>query len=172
MKIKFISLFTIIFFLIIFFLFYKGLKNTNIYVPNVDLKKDIPIFKANYFDSSQVKVSNEIFKKNKFYLMNIWASWCIPCKKEHPFLLKLSEDYNIEIVGLNYKDNEVNAKKFLEELNNPYKVILTDKDGTVAIEWGAYGVPESFLIYDQKIIKKFIGPLNKNSLIEIKGLIQ
>ncbi len=172
MKIKFTSLFTIIFFLIIFFLFYKGLKNTNIYVPNVDLKKDIPIFKANYFDSSQVKESNEIFKKNKFYLMNIWASWCIPCKKEHPFLLKLSEDYNIEIVGLNYKDNEVNAKKFLEELNNPYKVILTDKDGTVAIEWGAYGVPESFLIYDQKIIKKYIGPLNKNSLIEIKGLIQ
>ena len=172
MKIKFISLFTIIFFLIIFFLFYKGLKNTNIYVPNVDYQKDIPIFKAYYFNSSKVKVSNEIFKKNKFYLMNIWASWCIPCKKEHPFLLELSKDYNLEIIGLNYKDKEVNAKKFLEELNNPYKEILIDKDGTVAIEWGAYGVPESFLIYDQKIIKKFIGPLNKNSLIEIKGLIQ
>ena len=79
---------------------------------------------------------------------------------------------NIEIIGLNYKDNNQKAKKFLNELDNPYKVILSDKDGTIAIEWGAYGVPETFLIHDKKIIKKFIGPLNTNSLLEIKKFIK
>ena len=104
--------------------------------------------------------------------MNIWASWCAPCRDEHPFLLNLGKQDNLEIIGLNYKDNTENAKKFLKELNNPYKVILTDKDGIIAIEWGAYGVPETFLIYDKKIIKKYIGPLNLNSLLEIKELIK
>ena len=104
--------------------------------------------------------------------MNIWASWCVPCRDEHPFLLNLSKLDNIEIIGLNYKDNNQKAKKFLNELDNPYKVILSDKDGTIAIEWGAYGVPETFLIHDKKIIKKFIGPLNTNSLLEIKKFIK
>ena len=104
--------------------------------------------------------------------MNIWASWCIPCKEEHSFLLNLSDQNNIEIVGLNYKDDKKNANKFLKELNSPYDVILSDKDGLIAIEWGAYGVPETFLIFNKQIIKKYIGPLNINSLLEIKKLIQ
>ena len=73
---------------------------------------------------------------------------------------------------MNYKDNNRSAKKFLKELGNPYNVILLDEDGTIAIEWGAYGVPESFLIYNKKIIKKIIGPLNENLLQEIKKLIE
>ena len=67
--------------------------------------------------------------------MNIWASWCVPCKEEHPYLLNLSNLNNIEIVGLNYKDNDKNAKKFLQELKSPYDIILSDKDGLIAIEW-------------------------------------
>ena len=78
----------------------------------------------------------------------------------------------MEIIGLNYKDKDENAKNFLKELGNPYEIILSDKNGTVAIEWGAYGVPESFLIYKKKIIKKFIGPINSDSLLEIKKLIK
>ena len=76
--------------------------------------------------------------------MNIWASWCVPCRDEHPFLMNLSDEKNIKIIGLNYKDNNENAKNFLSILNNPYDTILLDLDGTIAIEWGAYGVPESF----------------------------
>ena len=78
---------------------------------------------------------------------------------------------NIEIIGLNYKDTVKNAKIFLKDFKSPYKIILSDFDGTIAIEWGAYGVPESFLIYNKKIIKKFIGPLDANSIIEIKKLL-
>ena len=161
----------IIFFFIIFFVFYKGLQNSNIYIPKITLDKTIPFFKAKSFENNLLN-TDEIFIENKFYLMNIWASWCIPCKEEHPFLMNLSEEKHIEIIGLNYKDTNDNAKRFLKELNNPYDIILSDDDGTIAIEWGAYGVPESFLIYDKKIIKKIIGPLNSVSTKEIKKLIE
>ena len=172
MKAKISTSLIIIFFLFLFFLFYKGLENSNIYTPNLTTKKNIPLFKAKLFYKDSLISSDEIFKKNKFYIMNIWASWCIPCKEEHSFLLNLSDQNNIEIVGLNYKDDKKNANKFLKELNSPYDVILSDKDGLIAIEWGAYGVPETFLIFNKQIIKKYIGPLNINSLLEIKKLIQ
>jgi cytochrome c biogenesis protein CcmG/thiol:disulfide interchange protein DsbE len=84
----------------------------------------------------------------------------------------LNKEEKIEIIGLNYKDDKKNAKIFLKELGNPYNIVLSDEDGTVAIEWGAYGVPETYLIYDNKIIKKIIGPINENSIVEIKMLIQ
>ena len=161
----------IVFFFIIFFVFYKGLQNSNIYTPKITLDKEIPFFKAKSFENNLLN-SDEIFTENKFYLMNIWASWCIPCKEEHPFLMNLSKEKHIEIIGLNYKDTIDNAKRFLKELNDPYDMILSDDDGTIAIEWGAYGVPESFLIYDKKIIKKIIGPLNPISIKEIKKLTE
>ena len=86
--------------------------------------------------------------------------------------MNLGSQENIEIIGLNYKDKNQNAKKFLKEFNNPFKLIISDIDGTIAIEWGAIGVPESFLIYNKKIIKKIVGPLDENSLLEIKKIIQ
>ena len=172
MKVKIFFSFLIIIFIIVFIIFYKGLQNSNIYIPNTNIKKNIPSFTAKIFSSDSEINSEEIFKRDKFYLMNIWSSWCVPCRDEHIFLMKLSEKKNIEIIGLNYKDNKTNAKNFLKELNNPYKVVILDSDGTVAIEWGAYGVPESFLIYNKKIIKKIVGPINKNTFLEIKKLIQ
>ena len=78
----------------------------------------------------------------------------------------------MEIIGLNYKDNLKNAEKFLIELGNPYKKILIDRDGTKAIEWGAFGVPETFLVFENKIVKKFIGPLNFKSVEEIIKLMK
>ena len=105
--------------------------------------------------------------------MNIWASWCLPCKKEHPILMELSKNKAIKLIGLNYRDNINNAKKFIEDLGNPYSQILIDKDGTLAVEWGAYGVPETFIINKKKrIIKKIIGPLNKELLEEIKPYLK
>ena len=172
MKIKILPIFLTIIFLIIFLIFYKGLQSPNIYTPKNVYQKDIPLFKVKIFDTNNEINSKKVFKKNKFYLMNIWASWCIPCRDEHPFLMNISNQKNIEIVGLNYKDDYEKAKIFLNELDNPYKIIFSDRNGTIAIEWGAYGVPETFLIFDKKIIKKFIGPLDDSSLAEIKGLIK
>ena len=110
--------------------------------------------------------------ENIFYLLNIWASWCIPCREEHSYIVNLSKIENLEIVGLNYKDNTHNAKNFLRDLGNPYNTIFLDLDGTLAIDWGAYGVPETFLIYNKKIIKKIIGPINDSSFLEIKKIIK
>ena len=153
-------------------MFYKGLENENIYKPNNILKKDIPNFETKLFNTEKKISFNEIFKENKFYLLNIWASWCAPCRDEHPFLLNLGKQDNLEIIGLNYKDNTENAKKFLKEFKSPYELIVSDKDGLISIEWGAYGVPETFLIHNGKILKKYVGPLNVNSLSEIKRLIK
>ena len=172
MKNKIFPIFLVFFFLSIFFIFFKGLQNSIIYTPNTELKKNIPSFIAKIFDTDDNISSEEIFQENKFYLINIWASWCVPCRDEHPFLMDLSNEKNIEIIGFNYKDNNMKAKSFLTELDNPYNLIISDKDGTLSIEWGAYGVPESFLIYNNKIIKKVIGPIDKNLFLEIKGLIQ
>ena len=172
MKIKIFPTFLIISLLIIFIIFYKGLQNPNIYTPNTNIEKNIPIFETKIFDSEDTVNSKNFFLENKFYLLNIWASWCVPCRNEHSFLISLSKKRDIEIIGLNYKDNIKNAKNFIRELGNPYSVIFLDLDGTISIEWGAYGVPETFLIYDKKIIKKIIGPINDDSFAEIEKLIK
>jgi len=158
-------------FLLVFVIFYKGLNKTNLYNPKIEIK-NIPNFFALSLDTKEKIDSKKIFSKDKFYLLNIWASWCVPCRNEHPILLNLGKNNKLEIIGLNYKDNLSNAKKFLDELGNPYKNILIDLDGTIAIEWGAFGVPETYLIYENKIIKRFIGPLNENLILEINQEIK
>ena len=172
MKIKLVPLFIIILFIVFFTIFFKGLKTSNIYVPDFLFEKEIPLFTAESFNTKKMINSNEIFKDNKYYLMNIWASWCVPCREEHEFLMDLKKEKNLELIGLNYKDKFSNAENFLNELKNPFTNIFLDKNGLIAIEWGAYGVPESFLIYNKKIIKKVVGPLNNRSIIEIKKLIR
>ena len=172
MKSKFIPLILIFIFLITFVIFFKGLKNSNIYTPSTKLKKEVPSFELKSFENNSIIISEKIFEDNKYYLMNIWASWCVPCKEEHKFLMKLKKDKRIELIGFNYKDNFKNASSFLKDLGNPYNVIVSDKDGTASIEWGAYGVPESFLVYQNKIIKRFIGPINNKDLLEIEKIIR
>ena len=173
MKSRVLLLILSILFVLIFFLFFKGLKNSSIYTPVTEIDKDIPSFEAKIFDKNKKINSNEIFiDDNKFYLLNIWASWCVPCIDEHPFLLELTKQKKLKLIGLNYKDNKIKAKKFLNRLGNPYSIILLDYNGTLAIDWGAYGVPETFLIKEKKIIKKIIGPINDDYLIEIKELIK
>ena len=172
MKNKIFPIILFAIFTTVFFVFYKGLQNSNIYIPMKNIEKNIPYVEIKKFASNDIINSNEIFQSDKFYLLNIWASWCVPCREEHKYLMTLSKEKNIRVIGLNYKDKYKNAISFLNELGDPYNLILQDQDGTVSIEWGAYGVPESFLIYNNKIIKKIIGPLSQNSLIEIKKLIK
>ena len=165
--------FSIIFaFIIIFIIFYKGLQNTNIYTPDSKTSFEVPSVSVKLFNSDEIINTLEIFNSDKFYLLNIWSSWCVPCRQEHSILMELTKNDNLKVIGINYKDTKKNANNFLKELGNPYDNIIFDNKGTNAIEWGAYGVPESFLINNNKIIKKYIGPLNKGSMEEIKSFVK
>ena len=172
MKIKFYPFLLITILLTIFFIFFKGLQNSSVYKPKIEIGKSIPVFQTKLFDTEKIISSKEIFDEDNFYLLNIWASWCVPCIEEHPFLVSLNNYKDLKIIGLNYKDNINGAKNFLKRLDNPYNLILSDENGTIAVEWGAYGVPESFLIHKNKIVKKIIGPLNASLLSDIKKLIK
>ena len=172
MKNKILPISIVFVFIIIFIIFYQGLQNTNIYTPDSKTSFEVPSVSVKLFNSDEIINTLEIFNSDKFYLLNIWSSWCVPCKQEHPILMKLMQNDNLKVIGLNYKDTKKNANNFLKELGNPYDNIIFDNKGTNAIEWGAYGVPESFLINNNKIIKKYIGPLNKGSIEEIKSFIK
>ena len=96
----------------------------------------------------------------KISLVNVWASWCAPCRQEHPFLMSLAEDPRLQIVGLNHKDKSENAVQFLDSLGNPYDLVGADTNGRASIEWGVYGVPETFLVGPDATIRyKHTGPL-------------
>lgn len=101
----------------------------------------------------------------EYTLVNIWASWCAPCRLEHPLLVALGQSGELRIAGLNYKDSRENALRFLGQLGNPYHAVGIDPNGRAAIEWGVYGVPETFLVGpDGTILHKHVGPLTAEVL--------
>jgi cytochrome c biogenesis protein CcmG/thiol:disulfide interchange protein DsbE len=98
-------------------------------------------------------------------IVNVWASWCAPCRQEHPLLMDLAKDPSVRVVGVNYKDNPENARRFLGQLGNPFAVVGVDPSGRAAIDWGVYGVPETFVVGpDGTVRHKHIGPLTPDSL--------
>jgi cytochrome c biogenesis protein CcmG, thiol:disulfide interchange protein DsbE len=100
-------------------------------------------------------------------LVNVFASWCGPCREEHPLLLKLAKDPRFRLVGINYKDDPENARRFLGALGNPYQAVGVDQKGRAAIDWGVYGVPETFLVGpDGTILTKVVGPLSEAAIAE------
>ena len=172
MKNKILPISIIFVFIIIFIIFYQGLQNSNIYTPNSKSSFEVPSVSVKLFNSNKIVNTKEIFNSDNYYLLNIWSSWCVPCRQEHSILMELTKYDNLNVIGINYKDTKKNAKNFLNELGNPYDEIIFDDKGTNAIEWGAYGVPETFLINKNKIIKKYIGPLTNNSMEEINLFIK
>ena len=99
--------------------------------------------------------------KGKVSLVNVWASWCVPCHDEIPFLQQLAQDARIRLVGINYKDQPDNARRFLNHYGNPFAASGADENGRAAIEWGVYGVPETFVVgRDGRIFYKLVGPIN------------
>ena len=95
-------------------------------------------------------------------MLNVWASWCVPCHDEAPLLVKLAADQRIRVVGINYKDQPDNARRFLGRYGNPFVAIGVDPNGRAAIEWGVYGVPETFVVgRDGRIAYKLIGPITR-----------
>ena len=171
MKKKKSFIFIIIFSLFIFFIFFQSLYKENFYTPEGPLN-DLIKFESNELYSNKNYKSDQIFLNEDITLINIWSSWCLPCRKEHEYLMALSKSNKINMVGLNYKDKKENAKNFIVEFGNPYNLILTDPQGIISIELGAYGVPETFIIKNKKVIKKIVGPINKTSVKEIIKMIR
>jgi cytochrome c biogenesis protein CcmG/thiol:disulfide interchange protein DsbE len=103
--------------------------------------------------------------KGRVTLVNVWASWCAPCREEHPVLVELAKDTSVALVGINYKDQPDNARRFLGALGNPFAAVGVDANGRAAIDWGVYGVPETFVIApDGTIAYKHVGPLTAQSV--------
>ena len=101
-------------------------------------------------------------------LVNVWASWCVPCHDEVPFLEQLSKDKRIQLVGINYKDAADNARRFLNRYGNPFVAMGRDEAGRASIDWGVYGVPETFLVgRDGRIVYKLVGPITADNLTRV-----
>ena len=167
---KIIKIVILFIFIFVIGIFYISLSRDTNYNTSSLINKDIPEFKIISFDNSNFYTRDDI-KKNNYTLINFWASWCAPCKVEHPILMKLSQTKNLVILGINFKDKESQAKTFLSELGDPYDLLAKDKNGKQSVRFGVFGIPESILINkDLMIIQKFVGPLSfedYNNIIKI-----
>jgi cytochrome c biogenesis protein CcmG/thiol:disulfide interchange protein DsbE len=133
-------------------------------------KTDLPPLAGIERDGKAVPgLSNATFNGN-VTLVNVWASWCVPCRDEVPLLDQLSRDKRIQLVGINYKDAPDNARRFLNRYGNPFAAAGADESGRNSIDWGVYGVPENFLIgRDGRIAYKLVGPITAENLAKVLG---
>ena len=159
-------------FLFIISVFYISLTRETNYDTSNLINKKISEFKVIYEDET-VFYTRDDLKKNDFTLINFWASWCAPCKVEHPILMRLSKSKKLKILGVNFKDKDKQAKKFLSDLGNPYDFLAKDINGKQSVSLGIYGIPESILINNELLImQKFVGPLSLDDYNKIEELIK
>ena len=167
-----IKLFILLLIVFIIGVFFIGLNKNSIYDTKGLVGEKIARIELDNFSKNK-KITAEDLNKNNFTLINFWASWCGPCRDEHSILLKLNEEKNLRLLGVNFKDKKNNALEFLNELGNPYDDLARDEFGKHSVDFGIYGIPESILINrDLIIIKKFIGPISKNDYVYIKNIVR
>jgi cytochrome c biogenesis protein CcmG, thiol:disulfide interchange protein DsbE len=133
-------------------------------IPSPFINKPAPLFSAPKLLAPTEKLSTNDLK-GKVWLFNVWASWCVSCREEHPILNEFAKQKTVTIVGLNYKDENDAAKKWLDTLGNPYDVVLSDAEGRIGIDWGVYGVPETFIVDKKGVIRyKHTAPITPNDI--------
>jgi cytochrome c biogenesis protein CcmG/thiol:disulfide interchange protein DsbE len=138
---------------------YAGLSLNPREVPSPLIGKPAPAFALPRLDDPTQTVKREDLL-GKVWVMNVWASWCAPCREEHPLVIALAKQRKVPVIGLNYKDRPGDARNWLERLGNPYAATLIDFDGKVGIDFGVYGVPETFVIDAQGLVRfKHVGAL-------------
>ena len=170
---KHLSILPSIFFLfIILIFFYLLIVDRNpTELPSTLLNKNVPKFEAESLLKEKKFISSDVFRK-KIKLVNFFATWCKPCRDEHNYIKDFSNQKDIEVIGINYKDNEQKAIGWLKELGNPYSNIAVDKNGRIAIDWGVYGIPETFVVNSKGIIKyRHVGPVTKKIYKKINLII-
>jgi len=152
------------------FLFYKGLKIDPSVIPSNLIDEKTPNFQLTKIGKYPLFQPNDL-KKKEIKIVNFFATWCAPCKVEHPQLMKLSSSFTI--YGIAKKDNTKDINKWLRNYGNPFDKIGLDSDGISSIEWGVYGLPETFIINkDNKILYKHVGPIMENDLEKINTILK
>ena len=141
-------------------------------IPSALINKNVPIFEGDeLFNNEKFTSMNEFGKE--IVLVNFFASWCKPCRDEHIFIENFSDKDGIRVIGINYKDNSNRAIEWINEVGNPYSNIIIDKKGKLAIDWGVYGIPETFVINSNWIIKyRHVGPITKKVYKKINLIIK
>ena len=160
-----------LFFLIIFFYLLIIDRNPS-ELPSALLDKNVPKFETESLLKDEKFISSKEFG-NEILLVNFFATWCKPCRDEHIYIKRFSNEKEIKVIGINYKDNPKKAIQWLKELGNPYTDVAVDKSGRIAIDWGVYGIPETFIVNSKGIIKyRHVGPVTKKIYKKINSLIK
>ena len=141
-------------------------------IPSNLLNKNVPNFEVESLLKKERFISSKEFG-NEIMLVNFFATWCLPCRDEHIYIKRFSDEKGIRVIGINYKDNPKKAIQWLKDMGNPYSNVPIDKYGKIAIDWGVYGIPETFIISSKGIIKyRHVGPVTKKIYKKINLLIE
>jgi len=172
MKNKLLILPSIFFAIILSIFFYLLITERNpSEIPSNLLNKNVPFFEAESLFKNEKFISSQELK-NEIILVNFFATWCKPCRDEHVYIKRFSNKKGIKVIGINYKDNSKKTIEWLKNLGNPYSDVLIDKNGRVAIDWGVYGIPETFIVNPSGIIKyRHVGPITNKIYKKINLII-
>ena len=163
----------LVFFILLLIIFYLLIIDRNpSKIPSALLDKNVPEFETKTLLKNTDFVSLQEFG-DEIIIVNFFATWCKPCKDEHIYIKRLLEEHDIKIIGINYKDSSKKTIEWLRELGNPYSVIAIDNNGKIAIDWGVYGIPETFIVDSNGIIKyKHVGQINNKVYKKLSLLIK
>jgi len=172
MKNKLLILPSIFFAIILSIFFYLLITERNpSEIPSNLLNKNVPFFEAESLFKNEKFISSQELK-NEIILVNFFATWCKPCRDEHVYIKRFSNKKGIKVIGINYKDNSKKTIEWLKNLGNPYSDVLIDKNGRIAIDWGVYGIPETFIVNSSGIIKyRHVGPITNKIYKKINLII-
>jgi cytochrome c biogenesis protein CcmG/thiol:disulfide interchange protein DsbE len=153
--------------------FWAGLAGKPSEIPSALIGKPVPDFVLPPVPGLDIPgLEAAALRRGTISVVNVWASWCGPCRIEHPQLMELARRSDIRLVGINYKDAPENARRFLDSLGQPYQAVGADTSGRIAVDWGVYGVPETFIVDGQGVIRyKWIGPLTLDVMAGFNGEI-
>ena len=142
----------IIFFcVVVVFFYFLIIKRDPSYLPSVLINQKAPVFEATSLFKNKPFVYEEEFG-HKIVIVNFFATWCIPCRMEHPYINQLSKEKGVKVIGINYKDDPKKAIGWLQKLGNPYSNVAVDSNGNIGINWGVYGMPETFIVNKNNIV--------------------